>query len=287
MRRVSLQLLGLAITVNVFAQSKIYVHQTDGTAVAFDINKVTEINFTAPEVRTFIVKGIPFKMRKIEAGKFIMGMIDGDTLADRSREIQHEVTLTKDFYLAETECTQELYTAVMDTNPSRYQGDLRPVENIECEDAQAFIEKLNELTGEQFRLPTEAEWEFAAKGGNKSHGYIYAGSNNIDDVAWFVGNMSDRNSQDFGPRPVGGKEPNELGLYDMNGNVCEWCEDHFAFYKDEPQTDPLIVDEISYLHVFKGGQWNFRDYYCRSSYHDLPGNIFYEIGFRLCMTIEK
>lgn len=289
MKKSFLHLIGLAAALNLAAQTKMYVQKTDGTVVAFDVDDVSEVFFTDSDAnaKTYEVNGVSFKMIKVEAGTFTMGMLDGDALADSSREIQHEVTLTKDFYLAQTECTQELWTAIMGDNPSRYQGMTRPVENVEWEEAKTFIKKLNNLTGEQFRLPTEAEWEYAAKGGSKSHGYIYAGSNSIDDVAWYADNMPDKDDPDFGTHPVGKKKPNELGLYDMCGNVWEWCEDHFTLYTNVPQTDPLMVDEPNYLHVFKGGEWDFMDYYCRSSYHDLPGNVFYEIGFRLCLTIEK
>ncbi len=286
MRRVFLQLICLAVAVSAVAQSKIYVHQTDGTTVAFDISKITEINFNAPETRIFIVNGISFKMKKVDAGTFTMGMIDGDEYGESFNEIQHEVTLTKDFYLAETECTQELWTAVMGTNPSRFKDKMKPVDNIEWEDAKAFLDRLNEITGEQFRLPTEAEWEFAAKGGNKSNGYLYAGSDSLGDVAWNAKNaVFDTKDPAYGTHSVGMKQPNELGFYDMSGNVWEWCEDMFSKYTDSPQTDPLVSD--GFPHIFKGGGWDFMPYYCRSSHHSLPGNRYYDVGLRFCLTIEK
>ncbi len=285
MRRVFLQLICIAVVANVFAQKKMYVLQKDGTTDVFDVNDIVDISFMTTETKSFNVNGVSFNMIKVDAGKFSMGMIDGDTYGLSHQETPHEVTLTKDFYLAETECTQALWNAVMGTNPSRFKGDNKPVDKIEWHDAMAFIEKLNEITGEQFRLPTEAEWEYAAKGGNKSNGYLYAGSDSLGEVAWYAGNATfESNKPDHGTHPVGMKKPNELGLYDMSGNVWEWCADEFNFYTGEPQTDPLVDDGGRNPYVFKGGGWDFLDDYCRSSYHFLPGNRNYEVGFRLCMT---
>ena len=286
MKRIYSYLFCFTITFCSVAQNKLYIHQTDGTVTAFNINEINEIKFSSPEVREFEVNGVSFKMRKVDAGSFIMGMTDGDENGDSYTETQHNVTLTKDFYLAETECTQMLWIAVMGTNPSRYKSMEKPVENITWEDAKAFIEKLNDITSEQFRLPTEAEWEYAAKGGNKSHNFLYAGSDSLNLVAWNANNaVSDNTLPGYGTHSVGMKQPNELGLYDMSGNVWEWCEDFFDFYTDEPQTEPLVTEGDN--HIFKGGGWNFMPYYCRSSYHSLPGNIFYDIGLRLCLTIEN
>jgi len=286
MKKIYSLLICLTLTANVVAQSKMYVLKKDGTTVTFDVNDIEEINFVDSNTKSFVVNGVSFNMIKVDAGTFTMGMIEGDKLGASHLETPHEVTLTKDFYLAETECTQALWTAVMGTNPSRFKGDNKPVDKIEWDDAKAFIEKLNEITGEQFRLPTEAEWEYAAKGGNKSKGYLYAGSDSLGEVAWYAGNAVFENNQPgHGTHPVGMKKPNELGLYDMTGNVWEWCEDQFAFYTDEPQTDPLIIDDRC-PSVFKGGGWDFLDDYCRSSYHYLPANRYYDVGFRLCLTVD-
>jgi len=122
-----------------------------------------------------------------------------------------------------------LWQAVMGTNPSNFKGDNMPVENVSWKDCQEFIGKLNGLTNKKFRLPTEAEWEYAARGGNKSRGYKYAGSDSIDDVAWY-----DMNGEEI-THPVASKQPNELGIYDMTGNVYEWCSDWYGIYTDEPQ----------------------------------------------------
>jgi formylglycine-generating enzyme required for sulfatase activity len=152
----------------------------------------------------------------------------------------HEVTVSP-FSIAQTEVTQELWYAVMGNNPSSFIGDWqRPVENVSWDDCQEFIARLNELTGMNFRLPTEAEWEYAARGGNKGHGTLYAGSDNIDEVAWYYNNsyVVGTDSEDYGTHAVGTKHSNELGLYDMSGNVWEWCNDYYGAYSAEAQTNP-------------------------------------------------
>ena len=153
--------------------------------------------------------------------------------------------------------------AVMGDNPSIFNNNpQRPVECVSWDDCQEFITKLNQLTGEQFRLPTEAEWEFAARGGNKSRGYKYAGSNNIEEVAWYCNNVP---SQSGDTQPVATKAPNELGLYDMSGNVSEWCQDLWGGYSSEPQTNPTGPSS-GYYCVVRGGCWFFYAQNCRVSY---------------------
>lgn len=160
------------------------------------------------------IDDVTFKMIRVEKGSFQMGSNDG---YDREKPI-HQVMLDS-FYIGETEVTQELWEAVMGSNPSEFKGSKRPVENVSWNNCQSFIAKLNELTGKAFRLPTEAEWEFAARGGNKSRGFIYSGSNTIDEVAWYYHNSYDKgeSSPDYGTHEVGIKIPNELGIYDMSG----------------------------------------------------------------------
>ena len=160
----------------------------------------------------------------------------------------HQVTLS-DYFIGETEVTQELWYAVMGSNPSYFTRSSRnPVECVSWHDCQTFIQKLNQLTGLRFRLPTEAEWEYSARGGNKSKGYKYSGSNSIDDVAWYGDNSGDTTHE------VAKCYPNELGLYDMSGNVLEWCSDWRGDYSSMAQTDPSGASSGS-KRVYRGGSW--------------------------------
>ena len=154
----------------------------------------------------------------------------------------------------------------------------RPVECVSWNDCRQFIHKLNKLTGKNFRLPTEAEWEFAARGGKKSKGYKYAGSNIIDDVAWYDDNSHDET------HPVAQLSPNELGIYDMSGNVWEWCQDRFSAYSPEVQTNPIGQDDGKYR-VFRGGSWYGRAWFCRASKRgrELPVSVGNYLGLRLAL----
>ena len=136
----------------------------------------------------------------------------------------------------------------MGNNPSDFKGENLPVECVSWNDCQTFVTKLSSLTGRNFRLPTEAEWEYAARGGNKSHGYKYAGSNDLDIVAWHANNSGRKT------HPVGTKQANELGLYDMSGNVWEWCQEWYGDYSSEPQTNPTGPSSGN-LRVYRGGSW--------------------------------
>ena len=213
----------------------------------------------------------------VEGGTFMMGALPNDKKALDSEKPRHQVTLSS-FYISKYEVTQELWQAVMGSNPSLFKGDLqRPVECVSWNDCQTFIRKLNELTGEQFRLPTEAEWEYAARGGQKSRGYLYSGSNDIADVAWYDDNSGD------GTHPVGRKQPNELGLYDMSGNVYEWCQDWYGPYSSSAQTNPTGPASAS-DRVYRGGSWfNFYARYCRASYRKRSSPVirYYFLGLRL------
>ena len=169
----------------------------------------------------------------------------------------HSVTLSS-YYIGKTEVTQALWRAVMGNNPTRFEGDNLPVDCVSWGDSQVFIRKLNALTGQNFRLPTEAEWEFACRGGNNSLGYKYSGSDNIDNVAWYDGNSGGKT------HPVATKSPNELGIYDMSGNVEEWCSDWRSGYDSGAQTNPKGPYDGS-SRVLRGGYWSGCARYCRSS----------------------
>lgn len=207
-----------------------------------------------PQPEVITVNGVSFTMIPVEGGTFLMGATEEQNSSWDNEKPVHEVTLSN-FSIAQTEVTQELWEAVMGNNPSSYKGNLqRPVEHVSWTDCQAFIKQLNALTGRDFRLPTEAEWEFAARGGNMSEGYKYAGSNDLNSVAWwgvFCGGTSG-----FSTNPVATKAPNELGIYDMSGNVSEWCQDRFGSYSSEPQTNPTGPDpETSSFCIYRGGSW--------------------------------
>lgn len=236
------------------------------------------------------VNGVSFKMMKVKGGTFLMGATDGqgDQAYDDEFPV-HEVTLSS-YSIGETEVTQALWQAIMEANPSGMTGDLnRPVETVSWNDCQTFIAKLNQMTGKSFRLPTEAEWEFAARGGNLSHDYMYAGSNDLDEVAWNISNIPSQqpNTEGYGTQPVAQKAPNELGLFDMSGNVYEWCSDWFDAYPAEAQINPTGPgdDEGCHYRVNRGGSWNR---YGRSSRVSLrnnatPESAYFNIGLRLAM----
>ena len=229
---------------------------------------------------TFPVNGVTFRMMPVEAGTFQMGATPEMSEPWDYEKPVHQVTLTRNYYIGETQVTQALWQAVMGNNPSLFQGnDQWPVENVSWDDCQTFIQKLNNLTGKKFRLPTEAEWEFAARGGNKSQHYQYSGSNNLDEVAWYYSNSEHK------PHPVAQKKLNELGLYDMSGNVWEWCQDWYADYSDNPQIDPEGPQSGS-DRVDRGGSWDGGAGYCRSSFRNIfvPGIQFNNLGLRLVLS---
>ena len=226
----------------------------------------------------FTVNGVSFEMVRVEGGTFRMGATSEqkDEAWDREKPV-HSVTLSG-YYIGKTEVTQVLWEAVMGINPSRFKGDYLPVENVSWDDCQEFIRKLNSMTGQNFRLPTEAEWEFACRGGNNSRGYKYSGSNNLGSVAWYDGNSGNKT------HPVGTKAPNELGIYDMSGNVWEWCADWYGDYSSGAQTNPTGPYGGS-NRVYRGGSWNYDVGRCRSSNRDFyyPSIRDIILGFRLAL----
>ena len=238
---------------------------------------IGKANYT-PNVKTFYANGVSFEMVEVRGGTFRMGATSeqGSDAYDGEKPV-HSVTLSG-YYIGKTEVTQALWKAVMGSNPSEFKGDDLPVERVSWYDCQEFIRELNALTGQNFRLPTEAEWEFACRGGNNSRGYKYSGSNYIDNVAWYDGNSEDKT------HPVATKLPNELGLYDMSGNVWEWCSDWNGKYSSGAQTNPKGPYDGSYR-VIRGGSWIFSVGYCRSSrrYNDIPMYRNYCFGLRLAL----
>ena len=214
------------------------------------------------------------KMVSVVGGSFKMGS------NDYHDETPHQVTLSS-FYIGQFTVTQREWVSVMEFNPSEMKGDDLPVTNVSWNDVQEFIQKLNELTGKQYRLPTEAEWEFAARGGNQSKGFEYAGSNNRNEVAWHRGN-SKRTI-----RPVGKKKPNELGIYDMSGNVWEWCQDWYGEYSSTPQVNPKGPDTGKWR-ILRGGSWLYDPEDCRVAFrtYGSPGYRYYDMGFRLAHDFE-
>ena len=246
-------------------------------------------DYEEPVTETFTVNGVTFKMVAVEGGTFMMGSSDDDEDAHDSEKPSHQVALSS-YCIGETEVTQALWQAVMGNNPSFFssqngyaENQQRPVENVSWDDCQSFIAKLNELTGMKFRLPTEAEWEFAARGGNHSQGYKYSGSNNVNDVAWHWDNIPSQTSgtDNYGTQSVAAKLPNELGIYDMSGNVWERVQDWFGAYSSEPLTNPTGPDSGD-IHVYRGGAWNHDVWCCRVSNRD-GWSTYHSLGLRLAL----
>jgi formylglycine-generating enzyme required for sulfatase activity len=202
----------------------------------------------------FSIGGKTLEMTLVKGGTFTMGCTVGECT---ERELPpHQVTITKDFYIGKYEVTQAQWEAVMDNNPSGFIDDSFPVETVGWDDVQAFISQLNKTTGKNYRLPTEAEWEYAARGGAESKGYVFSGGDNLDSVAWNIGNANSTT------HTVGTKAPNELGIHDMTGNVWEWVSDWYAEYTPEAETDPA-GPQSGERRVFRGSSWlcsdpNFR-----------------------------
>jgi formylglycine-generating enzyme required for sulfatase activity len=228
----------------------------DGRVDVSDVNMIINIMLgkLTPEepeeeilAQTFTVGGVSFRMAKVKGGTFTMGATSEQAGEAQSNESPaHSVTLS-DYFIGETEVTQELWQVVMGSNPSQYYGMTRPVDYVSWNDCQTFITKLNQMTGKTFRLPTEAEWEYAARGGDKSQGNKYSGIlNDVTNVAWYIDNSNSKT------HVVGKKIPNELGLYDMSGNVWEWCSDWYGSYSSSAQTNPTGPASGSYK-VARGG----------------------------------
>ena len=236
------------------------------------------INDTGKKVKKCKIKGVEFSMVKVEGGTFTMGATREQGSNNSNQQPTHKVTLST-YYIGETEVTQELWQAVMGNNPSHFKGAKLPVENVSWNECQQFISKINKLTGRKFRLPTEAEWEFAARGGKAGKGYKYSGSNNADAVAWHEGNSNNTTHK------VGTKAANELGIYDMSGNVWEWCQDWFGDYSTTAQTNPKGASSGT-DRLNRGGGWCHEAKFATVFYRGTSGKPDRKVdnlGFRLVL----
>lgn len=235
------------------------------------------INTTKAEIRTFTANGISFNMVNVDGGSFKMGATEEQGNEARADEKPvHDVTVAS-FFISQTEVTQELWEAVMGSNPSDNKHRFHPVESISWDDCIVFINKLRAITREDFRIPTEAEWEYAARGGKKSKGYKYSGSNNLDEVAWNYYNSSSSHA-------VATKKPNELGIFDMSGNVFEYCSDWYdetSYQTGEPKAN------LNENHVIRGGNSGGDTIACRVAFRmSSPSPQYGEhyLGLRLALS---
>ena len=268
----------LMVCVAIVSLLKNTIQTSPNEEVKYTTDSIVADEPRAKEAKRIVVNDISFKMIPVEGGTFTMGATSEMTEPFDDEKPTHQVTLSS-YYIGETEVTQALWKAVMGSNPSNFKGDDLPVEQVSWDDCQTFISKLNALTGKRFRLPTEAEWEFAARGGNKSCGYQYSGGDELSEVAWFVGNSGDRT------HAVGTKIANELSIYDMSGNVCEWCSDNYVAYSSDSQVNPSSSGSGA-NRSFRGGSWINRNRKCRVSNRfsvDL-NNRYDGLGLRLALS---
>ena len=267
---------GLRLALNINEQD---VQQYNSTNPTQGMRHYQAYNTEFLPDQTFKINNVEFKMVGVQGGSFYMGAtIEQVRQADVDEQPCHNVAISS-FRIGQTEVTQGLWKAVMgkNNNPSKFKDDDQPVEFVTWNDCQEFIKKLNEITGLKFRLPSEAEWEYAARGGNITRQYTFPGSDNAMAVAWNAHNTKQ-------PQTVGRKLPNELGLYDMGGNVAEWCDDWYASYLPVDMTNPQGPSRGSNK-VIRGSFWEDGMRYCRPSYRDSKSTSFksYNIGFRLAL----
>jgi len=280
-RRFFLMMLLTATAQVAWSQEGVYGDVNgDGLVNASDLEEIVAIingEKRGPQPTGIeVIDTLPRDMIAVAGGTFTMGATadqGSDTYEDESPV--HEVTLSS-FKLCRIEVTQALWEAVMGSNPSETVGALLPVTNVSWDDCQSFITRLNEMTGHHYRLPTEAEWEYAARGGDVGTATMYAGSDVADEVAWYSDNSGNT------VHAVAGKKANELGLHDMSGNVNEWCNDWYGSYSEEAVTDPQ-GPESGTFRVFRGGAWNYVVASCRCSIRIgfTPAYTVANVGLRL------
>lgn len=237
---------------------------------------------TLPVPASYRVNKVSFNMVRVEKGGFWMGAQHKDTAEfnyDRLSQTDelpvHYVNMPEDYYIGQTEVTQKLWKAVMGYNPSRYKCPKRPVTNVDYFEVQEFLRRVDSITGMQFRLPTEEEWEYAARGGKSSRGYTYSGGKEVDRVAWHNGNASKL-------KKVKKRAANELGIYDMSGNVWEWCSSKYRYFDKERNAS---LGKEGQMYIIRGGAWELPKASCRVSWRgkrlpDLKNSFG---GFRLCL----
>ena len=237
---------------------------------------------TLPAPTTYRVNKVSFNMVRVDKGGFWMGAQHLDTAEfnydrySQSDELPvHYVKMSEDYYIGQTEVTQKLWSAVMDYNPSRYKCPKRPVTNVNYYEVQEFLRRVDSITGMHFRLPSEEEWEYAARGGMNSRGYIYSGGKEVDRVAWHNGNANKT-------KKVKKRSANELGIYDMSGNVWEWCSTKYRYFDKERNA---TLGRDGQMYIIRGGAWELPHTSCRVSWRgkrlpDLKNSFG---GFRLCL----
>ena len=232
-----------------------------------------------------LANGITLEMVSLPAGQFLMGSADSDPDASNDEKPQHQVQVNS-FAIGKYPVTQAQYQAAMGTNPCHFSNNPQnPVENVSWDDAQAFCQKLSQITEKTYRLPTEAEWEYACRAGTTTRYYFGDDANQLGDYAWYKANSQQTT------HPVGQKKPNAWGLYDMSGNVWEWCEDDWHdSYAGAPDDGSAWLDNDNDYPIVRGGSWGSNPYLCRSA---IRGNYYHRdnrivnYGFRVVCVFGR
>lgn len=258
------------INIALSSTEKPGIEDTSNTKGALEDYEISDLMITA--------NGVSFVMKYVPSGYFLMGSESGSAYNDEKPV--HKVSLDKGYYIGETEVTQMLWEAVMGNNPSEAKGALHPVEHVSYKDCINFIDSLNKLTGYEFRLPTEAEWEFAAHGGSSEDKFQYSGGDALDNIAWYAMN-SEGHSHD-----IKGKLPNRLGLYDMTGNVWEWCNDRYGAYISSDSLNPHGPVSGKYR-VYRGGDCHSDARYSRLTTRGYDESAYRGINVGLRLALDR